>query len=643
MDLLRKTHWLQGKRGGILVFLLISALVVGGLGWATAAVLRLENEQREARAEREVGATLRLALWRLDARVASAIAREDSRAYNHYSVVSAPPQLIGRDGQPLAPGSVIELSPLINPDMPEWMRLHFQAAENFGWASPQVPSERLRKVLEDKRVNLPIDPAVLAEREMLLADLVRRGPPPGVLLAEARRHEDRPAVKDTALVLRNAPNENQDQGSQKLAGQEGGTGRGSQYAGPDYYTRLDQKNRVQREASNSAQFNDYDVTCSNLIRNGEDWLIGSPTRRAKSVSAEVSVGPLTPLWLKATAGEDWLLLVRIVHIDQKEICQGIVLDWPRLQSLLVAEVADLFPDARILPVNGDELSDPARAMTALPLQLDPGPEQSPAAESAWTPLRIGLGLSWAAALAALLAVGLGGRSLLDLSERRIRFVSAVTHELRTPLTTLRLYLDMLTGGMVTDEAKKAEYLGTLNTETDRLHRLVANVLDFSRLENKRPRLTRTKVALGDLLSRVLTTWQGRCQDVGKELVMSNEAGADKVLETDVELVQQILANLIDNACKYSRDAVDKRICLRARPHGKSLVLEVEDRGPGVARRDRRILFRPFRRGRQADLTAGGVGLGLALADRWARLLGGALQYAGPPEGGACFRLLLPWT
>src|SRR5262249_40086652 len=221
MDLLRKTHWLQGKRGGVLVFLLISALVVGGLGWATAAALRLENEQREARAERDVGATLRLALWRLDARVDSAIAREDSRAYNHYSAVSAPPQLLGRDGQPLAPGSVIELSPLINAEMPDWMRLHFQAAEGFGWSSPQVPSEKLRKLLEDKRVNVPIDPALVAERENLLADLVRRGPSPGVLVVETRRHEDRPAVKDTALVLRNAPNENQDQGTQKLSGQEG--------------------------------------------------------------------------------------------------------------------------------------------------------------------------------------------------------------------------------------------------------------------------------------------------------------------------------------------------------------------------------------------------------------------------------------
>src|SRR5262249_19089046 len=132
-------------------------------------------------------------------------------------------------------------------------------------------------------------------------------------------------------------------------------------------------------------------------------------------------------------------------------------------------------------------ADPERTMSALPVQLVPRPDEGPA-EPGWTPLRIGLALAWAAALVALLAVGLGGWSLLDLSERRIRSASAVTHELRTPLTTLRLYLDMLTGGLVKDERQKEEYLHTLFGETERLNRLVGNVLDFSRLENQAPRL-----------------------------------------------------------------------------------------------------------------------------------------------------------
>jgi signal transduction histidine kinase len=219
----------------------------------------------------------------------------------------------------------------------------------------------------------------------------------------------------------------------------------------------------------------------------------------------------------------------------------------------------------------------------------------------------------------------------------------VTHELRTPLTTLRLYLDMLAGGLVTDEKQKAEYLHTLNAETERLNRLVGNVLDFSRLENQRPQLNQTRVLLVDLLEQVRAAWQGRCQDTGKELIVENALPAETILRTDMHLVQQILGNLIDNACKYSHGAEDRRLWLRARQQdAKEIVLEVEDRGPGVSPRESRSIFRPFRRGQDADVTAGGVGLGLALAQRWAHLLGGRLMLQLPSKTpGACFQMHLP--
>jgi signal transduction histidine kinase len=281
----------------------------------------------------------------------------------------------------------------------------------------------------------------------------------------------------------------------------------------------------------------------------------------------------------------------------------------------------------------------ARTLAALPLQLDPGPLPPPPGEVGWTPLRVGLTFAWAAALVALLAVALGGWSLIDLSERRIRFVSAVTHELRTPLTTLRLYLDMLTNGLVRDEQQRAEYLRTLHAEADRLTRLVSNVLDFSRLENQRPNLVRAPVTVGALLEQIGATWQGRCQDGGKELVI--EPAPEAALVTDAALLQQVLGNLIDNACKYSREAEDRRIWVRARVEGGRVAFEVEDRGPGVPVRERHSIFRPFRRGTSADVTAGGVGLGLALAKRWAELLGGKLTLASPSGApGACFRVEL---
>jgi len=264
------------------------------------------------------------------------------------------------------------------------------------------------------------------------------------------------------------------------------------------------------------------------------------------------------------------------------------------------------------------------------------------ADLGWTPLRIGLVLAWAAALVALTAIGLGGWSLLDLSERRIRFVSAVTHELRTPLTTLRLYLDMLTGGLVKTEEQREQYLHTLHAETERLNRLVGNVLDFSRLENQRPQLQLAPVRLGDLLGQLRTTWQTRCSDMEKVLELDNLLGDDRVLVTDVNLVQQIVGNLIDNACKYSGGAEDRRLWVRVRSADAGRVrIEVEDCGPGVKKVDRSAIFRPFQRGRDCDV-AGGVGLGLALAQRWAGLLGGRLTLEAP-AGGVGARFVLELT
>ena len=126
------------------------------------------------------------------------------------------------------------------------------------------------------------------------------------------------------------------------------------------------------------------------------------------------------------------------------------------------------------------------------------------------------------------------------------------------------------------------------------------------------------------------------------MVIEAEATEGLALCTDGELAQQILGNLLDNACKRSRGARPiAAVRLRVRAGRARVLFEVEDGGPGVPKGERRTIFRPFRRGRAADAAAtGGVGLGLALARSWARLLGGDLTLR-PTAGGACFRLNLP--
>lgn len=358
----------------------------------------------------------------------------------------------------------------------------------------------------------------------------------------------------------------------------------------------------------------------------------------------VHLGSMRPQWITADDGTELLILVRTARIDDKTVYQGVVLDWPLLQAALQEELKDLFPEARLEPVKDPAAVLPDRAMTALPVQLDPGPPPPPP-PAGWTPLRIGLVLAWLAAVIAFAAVGFAGWGLIDLAERRIRFVSAVTHELRTPLTSLRLYLDLLVSGMIQDEAKREEYLQTLTSESDRLHRLIDNVLDYARLEKRRKDGDIRPVQVSDLLAQLEQTWTDRVAQDGKQLVVISTLAPDRQVATDAGLVQQIVGNLIDNARKYTREAADPRIWVWAKPgRGQTVLLEVEDRGCGVPASERRSIFKPFRRGDHADSTSGGVGLGLALARSWAEVLGGRLTYH-PAEGGtgSCFRLELPGT
>jgi signal transduction histidine kinase len=635
-------EWLCSKIGGLGGFLLIAALVAGGLGWATAAALSLERERLAQQAATERANPLRLALWRLDSRIAPLLAREDSRPFNHYSAIYAPPLAFDRQALLCDPGTVLEPSPLLNAELPAWMLLHFQTDADSGWESPQVLSPTLTNPLATKAIQVPLTNVTPQRRQLLQA--LARDLPPAALLDVAREHTAPTTLRDTTLLMARKGAENTikvaDNNYQEAQGQQPAPASPKQTS-EDFMNRSVQQSKLRNEARNPQPRYDLDAAITNFTKNGEAWITATPQKRARSTEVPVNLSPMVPLWLRAENGTEYLVVLRLVRVAEKEVCQGIVLGAPQLAEFLAGEVQDLFPNPRLTPVYDPDPSDYDRTMAALPFQLDVG-DPGPVPDPGWTPLRVGLTLAWAAALMALLAVGLGGWSLLDLSERRIRFVSAVTHELRTPLTTLRLYLDMLLNGFVHDQGQREEYLQTLQAEADRLNRLVGNVLDFSRLEKQRPRLDWREVAVADLLAQLAATWQGRCHDASKELIFENSLGEKATVWTDGGLVQQVLGNLIDNACKYSRDSEDRRLWVRARAEGSRVVFEVEDRGPGVPACDRYAIFRPFRRGRGADVTAGGVGLGLALAQRWTRLLGGRLTLQNTPAaGGACFRLELP--
>lgn len=361
---------------------------------------------------------------------------------------------------------------------------------------------------------------------------------------------------------------------------------------------------------------------------------------------EVQEGVSAPLWVD---GE--LILARRVKIDDREAIQGCWFDWEKLKDFLIAEgagasgagvsgAAAALPEFDLQPIAGDRPVAPARRLATVPVEIVvPTPTFTP---SALSPIRLSLWIAWACLIFATGAVALLLQGVITLSERRAAFVSAVTHELRTPLTTFRMYAEMLSGGMIRDREQQQQYTETLRVEADRLSHLVENVLSYARLERGRRGGRREDIAVRDLLQRVGSRLEERALQAEMRLhVEVPEDVRDVVLHTDPQAVEQILFNLVDNACKYARSAEDRTIRVRASRSHSGVALQVSDRGPGISAQFARKLFQPFSKSAEdAAVSAPGVGLGLALCRRLAREIGGHLALESS-EGGACFRLGLP--
>jgi signal transduction histidine kinase len=331
-------------------------------------------------------------------------------------------------------------------------------------------------------------------------------------------------------------------------------------------------------------------------------------------------------------------------VNDRILIQGCWLDWEQLRTSLLGNVRDLFPAANLQPVSvlSGENTDPRR-LAALPARLITGPVEVQAIPF-WSPIRFSLVIAWACVLLAAIAVGVLLNGAVSLSERRGAFVSAVTHELRTPLTTFKMYSEMLAEGMVPDEEKRRRYLTTLCSEANRLSHLVENVLAYARLERGSARGRVEKVTVQTLIERVKPRLVERAEQAGMKLVVEASAHAlQRVVHLDVSAVEQILFNLVDNACKYAApNASEKMIHLEASPKGKFAMLRVRDHGQGLTHEAARRLFQPFSKSaHEAAHTAPGVGLGLALCRRLSRSMGGDLRLDPLVRDGACFVLMLP--
>ncbi len=230
---------------------------------------------------------------------------------------------------------------------------------------------------------------------------------------------------------------------------------------------------------------------------------------------------------------------------------------------------------------------------------------------------------------------------LAYAQRRQNFVSAVSHELKTPLTAIRMYGEMLRDGLVSDPEKRAHYYEVITNESERLTRLVNNVLELSKLERKDRSLSPVAGPLQPVLEEAREVLAPHATREGFEIRLEVEpALPDAIYDRDALL--QVLFNLIDNAVKYSRAAATREIVLRARKRDDALEIAVSDRGPGVSETHLKRVFEPFYRA-EAEMTrrSQGTGIGLALVRGLVESMGGSVRGENRASGGFVVRLTLP--
>jgi len=241
-----------------------------------------------------------------------------------------------------------------------------------------------------------------------------------------------------------------------------------------------------------------------------------------------------------------------------------------------------------------------------------------------------------------------GLQQIELATQRSDFVSAVSHELKTPLTAIRMYGEMLRAGWVQDEGRRQAYYDFIFFESERLSRLIANVLQLAHLTNHDAPLTLKEYTLRQLLDVVRSKVSTQAEAAGFELRFVEEGAAPDLVAASVladeDAFVQIVINLVDNALKFSANAEPKRIDVGLRLHPsppRQAVLFVRDYGPGVARDQIQRIFQLFYRA-EDELTrqTKGTGIGLALVKALAVQMH-AQVHLHNHHPGAEFQLIMP--
>ena len=230
------------------------------------------------------------------------------------------------------------------------------------------------------------------------------------------------------------------------------------------------------------------------------------------------------------------------------------------------------------------------------------------------------------------------RRQLALAQKKTDFVSNVSHELKTPLTSIRMFAELMQSGRA-EASRQGQYLRIIMVESERLTRLINNVLDFARIERKQKVFDRTQFDLRSLVERTWESQELHLQESGFTTRWQSAPGPYPVIG-DEDAIAQILVNLLSNAEKYA--GAQKEVELHSYIDSATVCVSVLDRGLGVPPGEEGKIFEAFYRAHDS-LSSGiqGSGLGLTLAQRHAGEHGGEILCQSRSGGGSIFTLRLP--
>jgi two-component system sensor histidine kinase KdpD len=217
-----------------------------------------------------------------------------------------------------------------------------------------------------------------------------------------------------------------------------------------------------------------------------------------------------------------------------------------------------------------------------------------------------------------------GEARAETEALRTALLTSLGHDLKTPLTSIRGAIATLrTSGPALSEATRADLLVTAEEETERLSRWIANILDIVRIENRQVEPRREMVDLAEAAeTAAFRASRAHGRQVGLDL-----GSRPTVPRLDPALLDQVLANLLDNALKFS--GPEGKVAIRLGREGPEMLVVVEDDGPGIPQEDLHRVFDPFFRARRTDRVAAGSGLGLAICRGLVQAMGGRVAAESP--------------